>query len=75
MFIEGPTDHAPGQTVYFQFRTTNGTSLIEGMGQVAHVNPPGSEREGMGIEFLNVDEDSRDFIDTVIERRLGAHED
>ncbi len=71
MFIEGTTDHVAGDMLYLQFRLADGTSLIEGLGRVAHVNPEGHARVGMGIEFINVDEDSLDFIDSVIARRLG----
>lgn len=74
MFIRGATDHVPGELLYFQFRLTDGTSLIEGLGRVAHVNPDGPDSPGMGIEFVNLDEDSLDFIDSVIARRLGAAE-
>lgn len=71
MFIDCDDPHPLGAMVYLQFRVIDGGSLIEGLGRVAHVNPPGTERAGMGIEFVNLDDDSRDFIDGVIERKVG----
>ncbi|MEO0812473.1 MAG: PilZ domain-containing protein [Myxococcota bacterium] len=72
MFIEGEERYQQGEMLYFQFRLTDGTPLIEGMGRVAHVNPPGSAGAGCGIEFVNVDTPSLQFIDAAIERRNAA---
>jgi uncharacterized protein (TIGR02266 family) len=74
MFIDCDEPHPLGAMVYLQFRVVDGGTLIEGLGRVAHVNPPGSERCGMGVEFVNLDEDSLEFIDGVIERRISSAE-
>lgn len=67
MFIECEPGWQRDQMVYLQFRLPDGKSLIEGLGRVVHLHP---EPTGIGIEFVNVDDDSMRFIDSVIERRL-----
>jgi len=70
MFIATKRPWAQGAMVYLQFRVADGGTLIEGLAKVAHVNPPGHKEPGMGLEFVNLDEESRDFIDAAITTQL-----
>ena len=64
-----------GSLVYLQFSLTTGESLIEGLGRVVHVNPPGNPEgraAGIGIEFVNLDEASLALIEELVVQRLRA---
>ncbi|MEO1175201.1 MAG: PilZ domain-containing protein [Myxococcota bacterium] len=67
MFLECEPGWQQDQMIYLQFRLPDGQTLIEGLGRVVHLHP---EPHGIGIEFINVDDDSMRFIDSVIERRV-----
>ena len=63
-----------GSMVYLQFSLKDGSRLIEGMGKVVRVNPP-TEKErtsGMGIEFVNFDEESMQLINEICAQREAA---
>jgi uncharacterized protein (TIGR02266 family) len=65
MFIKTDTPNEEGDVVYLQFSLKDGSRLIEGMGKVVRVNPPPSSKDrtaGMGIEFVNFDEESMALI-------------
>ena len=53
-----------------QIRLDDGSKLIEGLGQVVHVNPPDHAVPGMGVEFVNLDAESRKLIDQIVAERL-----
>ena len=74
VFIETKEPRPEGTMVYFQFALRNGTRLIEGLGRIVRVNPPDSLHPGMGIEFTNLDEDSRALIRSVVEGRQAKGE-
>ena len=58
--------------IYLQFALKDGSSLIEGLGRVVHVNEAGGEGEaGMGIEFESFDDESRKFIEELVASRLA----
>lgn len=72
MFIkneEGEGQHEEGQLVYLQFSLKDGTRLIEGLGKIARINRPGSPHPGLGVEFLNFDEDSKALIEAIVRER------
>jgi len=71
MFIRTDRPHHLGDHVYLQFRLRDGQKLIEGVATVVHINPPGHEAPGMGLEFLNLDEESQIRIDEIVLERLG----
>lgn len=71
MFIRTPEPHPQDSMVYLQFTLMAGDKLIEGLGKVVHVNPPSHTVPGMGIEFVNLDDESREFIDSIIQERIG----
>jgi type IV pilus assembly protein PilZ len=68
MFIR--TDHPKeeGSIIYLQFSLKDGSRLVEGMGRVVRVNPPGvsGRTAGMGIEFLNFDDESQALIGEIL---------
>jgi uncharacterized protein (TIGR02266 family) len=71
MFIRTSDPHPRESLVYLQFTLVAGDKLIEGLGKVVHVNPPTHEVPGMGIEFVNLDDESREFIDSIVQEREG----
>jgi len=67
LFIETDEPRNVGDVIYLQFALRDGTQLIEGLGRVARVVPPGSEHPGMGIEFVNMDGDSQDLVHAAVQ--------
>jgi type IV pilus assembly protein PilZ len=76
MFIRTNTPKDEGTLVYLQFYLRDGAKLIEGLGRVVRVNPakPASDEAaaGMGIEFVNFDEESMELIRQIVERNLST---
>lgn len=76
IFICTEAPREEGTLVYLQFRLKEGAPLVEGLGRVVRVNPPGvpGRVAGMGIEFVNLDDESRQTIEDIVARRLSqAH--
>ena len=74
MFIETTSPRPEGSYVYLQFQLKDGTKIIEGIGQVVRVNKPEditnpNMKAGMGIEFVNLDEDSVKLIQKILSER------
>ncbi len=70
MFIKTDEPKEEGAVIYLQFSLKDGSRLIEGMGKVVRVNPPGGPGEaGMGIEFINFDEESMALIQEICAAR------
>lgn len=74
MFLRTTEPHPRDSMIYLQFRLADGAKLIEGLGRVVHVNPPDHAAPGMGIEFVNLDAESREFIDRLIQERMAELE-
>jgi type IV pilus assembly protein PilZ len=73
MFIRTDKPKDEGTLVYLQFYLRDGAKLIEGLGRVVRVNPAGDQAEvGMGIEFVNFDEESMELIRQIVERNMAA---
>lgn len=70
MFIRTQTPHPEGARIYLQFQLEDGSKLIEGLARVVHVNGPDHEVPGMGVEFVNLDQDSRRLIKSIVDERL-----
>jgi uncharacterized protein (TIGR02266 family) len=68
MFIRSDDPRPQGALVYFQFALKDGTRLIEGLGKVVHSATSGEPR-GMGIEFVNFDDDSRAMVKAIVDAR------
>ncbi|HVE84102.1 MAG TPA: TIGR02266 family protein [Myxococcales bacterium] len=63
IFIATEDPSPVGTMLHLQFSLKDGSKLIEGMGRVAHVNQAGpGQPRGMGIEFVQFDEDSMALI-------------
>jgi uncharacterized protein (TIGR02266 family) len=71
MFIRTEDTRPEGSLVYLQFYLRDGAKLIEGLGRVVRVNPPGGNNPvGMGVEFVNFDEESMELIRQIVEQNL-----
>ena len=71
IFIETDRPRPVGTMIYLQFALRDGTQLIEGLGRVVRVVPPGNPQPGMGVEFENLDTQSQDLILEHITRTTG----
>lgn len=69
MFIRCDEARDEGSMVYLQFSLKDGTKLIEGLGRVVRVNPNSGPNPGIGVEFVNFDDDSRAMIDAIIREK------
>lgn len=71
MFIRTDDPKEEGSIIYLQFSLKDGSRLIEGMGKVVRCNPPGEKGRiaGMGIEFLNFDDESMALIQEICATR------
>lgn len=67
MFIKTTEPATEGSIIFLQFSLVDGSRLIEGMGRVVRVNPADETGRvpGMGVEFLNFDEDSMVLIEEI----------
>jgi len=72
MFIRCDEARDEGAMVYLQFSLVDGTKLIEGLGRVVRVNPSDSANPGIGVEFVNFDDDSRAMVEAIINERAGG---
>ncbi len=73
IFIRTEEPREEGAVIYLQFTLKDGSRLIEGMGKVVRVNPktPGGPPAGMGVEFVNFDEESMALIAEICAQRSG----
>jgi uncharacterized protein (TIGR02266 family) len=74
MFIRTQQPREEGSFVYLQFSLRDGSRIIEGLGKVVRVNPPGvpGREAGMGIEFVNFDAESTATIESIVARKLAG---
>lgn len=74
MFIRTAEPREMGSMIYLQFQLKDGSKLIEGLGKVVWVNPPGTvgRAAGMGIEFVNFDEESMALIEEICATKAAA---
>ncbi len=71
MFIRTDHPRPEGSMIYLQFALRDGHKLIEGLGKVVRVNPPGSTTiPGMGVEFVNMDSESEGLIAEIVDTKL-----
>ena len=73
IFIKSDEPKEAGSMLYLQFVLKNGVRLIEGLGRVAHVSRFGSDIRGMGIQFVNLDEESKETIRLLVKSRSELH--
>ena len=74
MFIRTEQPREMGSMIYLQFQLKDGHKLIEGLGRVCWVNEPGDKDRiaGMGIEFVNFDEESMSLIEEICSTKATA---
>ena len=74
MFVETEAPPAPGSPVALQFRIPGSAEPIQVMGRVVRASVGNrSEPPGMGIEFENLDGQSRELINRLVRSlRVGA---
>jgi uncharacterized protein (TIGR02266 family) len=70
MFIRTSDPRKEGSMIYVQFTLKDGAKLIEGLGKVVRVNPAGAPLAGMGIEFVNFDDESMALIEEIVKANL-----
>lgn len=72
MFMRSTDPKPVGSKIYFQVMLQNGPRLLEGLAEVVRVvapRPPDVEG-GMGLQFINLDEASREVIRDFVNRNL-----
>ena len=71
MFISTDEPKEEGSMVYIQFSLKDGSKLIEGLGRVVRVIPPGDPEgpPGMGVEFVNFDDESMQLILEICDKK------
>ena len=75
MFIRTQDVRDEGSLIYLQFCLRDGAKLIEGLGRVVRVNPAtDDEPGGMGVEFVNFDDESMKLIAQIVEGNRLAEE-
>jgi len=74
MFLRTEEPRDLGSMVYLQFQLKDGSKLIEGLGKVVWINEPGTPNRtpGMGIEFVNFDEESVALIQEICSSKAAA---
>ncbi|MBN2494815.1 MAG: TIGR02266 family protein [Deltaproteobacteria bacterium] len=77
MFIRTDDIREEGSLVYLQFYLRDGAKLIEGLGRVVRVVHPEEAESpnsfpGMGIEFVNFDDESMQLVEQIVDRNLAS---
>lgn len=73
MFIRTDDTRDEDTHVYLQFSLKDGTRLIEALGRVVRVVD--GEEGGMGVEFVNLDDDSLALVEAIISERAPSSAD
>ncbi len=71
IFIHADAMRPLGAMVYLQFALRDGTRLIEALGRVVHASEDPAAH-GLGIEFVNVDDESKAMIEAIVRERHGT---
>ena len=79
MFIRTDDIRDEGSLVYIQFYLRDGAKLIEGLAKVVWVNRAEADQAnklppGMGVEFVNFDDESMALINQIVDRNLSRHQ-
>jgi len=71
MFIQTREPKPVGDLLYLQFSLKDGSKLIEGLARVVRAIPPGEGggAPGMGIEFVDFDEESMALVKQICDGR------
>ena len=71
VFIRTGEKREIGDMIYLQFSLKDGSKLIEGLGRVVHVNTEADGFPGLGIEFVNFDDESMQLIEKIVESNFA----
>jgi uncharacterized protein (TIGR02266 family) len=76
MFIKTDQMRKVGSLVYLQFYLRDGHKLIEGLGKVVRTitkqeAASGDKTPGLGIEFVNFDEESKKLVEQIVGHNLA----
>ena len=81
MFLSSRNPKPPGTELWFEIRLADESPVIEGSGQVRWIREYNRHRpdepHGMGIQFVELSEESWPVLDRIIEHRraIGEHDD
>jgi uncharacterized protein (TIGR02266 family) len=67
LFIRTDDPKPVGSFLHVQVMPKDGSRLIEGMGRVVRVIPPGVDRPGMGIQFLDLEPEEQKYLASLCE--------
>ena len=78
IFIRTQQPRLPGTRLHFELKLPERRSLMRGVGEVVW-SRPGAESEerpaGIGVRFLQIDQDSRELISRVVRRHFQRGDD
>ena len=69
IFIRTTQSYPVGTLLHFQFTSIDQGELIDGLGRVVHVKEDPSGHHGIGLEFLNLSEQSEEMIERIVTSR------
>ena len=72
IFIHTTEPRPVGTPIWLQFTLKDGSTIIEALGKVARMAPPGAGggSPGMGIEFESFDERTRDVLTRLVAKSI-----
>jgi uncharacterized protein (TIGR02266 family) len=70
IFVHTDDPRKVGSMVYLQITLKDGSKLIEGFGRVARVGRDERGQAGMGIQFINFDDESMALIERLVAQNL-----
>ena len=72
IFIRTSQAYTIGTLLHFQFTSMDQGELIDGLGRVVHVTEEPSGHHGIGLEFLNLSDQSEEMIEKIVSSRYES---
>ena len=72
IFIQTSQPYTVGTLLHFQFTSIDQGELIDGLGRVVHVKEDEFGNHGVGLEFLNLSDDSEEVIEKIVTSRYDS---
>lgn len=69
IFIRTTQPYTVGTLLHFQFTSIDQGELIDGLGRVVHVMEDDAGNHGVGLEFINLSDESEDMIERIVHSR------
>ena len=69
IFIQTTQSYSVGTLLHFQFTSIDQGELIDGLGRVVHVKQDEAGNHGVGLEFLNLSDESEEVIEKIVASR------